>query len=88
MQKIDINNFIPIDDLYWDEVDKKYIVFSEGEMERLCLIGIKYGLNTEELHQAINTFSMWRAQEKILKRIFSGQLYFKVKNEEVLIGHD
>jgi hypothetical protein len=88
MQHKDLNSLIPIDDLYWDEISKQYTVFSDEQLERLCIMGVEQGLNTEELHLAINTFVQWKVNSKILERIFEGQLYFKVENNEVVIGYE
>lgn len=84
----ELNKLIPVDDLYWDESMKKYIVFSEEELERLCIMGVERGLSASDLHLVINEFSKWRTSEKILQRIFNGQLTFNVRNNEVLICHE
>lgn len=79
-----IYNFVPPDYLHWDEVDKKYSVFAESELERLCIMSIENGIASEDMTVVMNKIGELRAGGILFDRILKGEVSFSYKDGELV----
>lgn len=82
----EINNFIPFDDLHWDEYEQKYRALSDEELNTILLdcvqnLGI---VDTDTLHKIIENFTILKTSKLIFDKYMSGKILIdSLKQEEV-----
>lgn len=81
-----INNFIPLDDLHWDEYEQKYRALSDEELNMILLdcvqnLGIS---DANTLHKIVENFTALKTSKLIFDRYMSGNILIdSLKQEEV-----
>jgi len=74
-QKDVVNKLIPADDLYWDDIEKKYIALSEEEIENIMLTCINNSIDSDqEITQVLNWCTSVRVGELLMKNFLNGTI--------------
>lgn len=78
-----LNNMIPADDLFWDEIEKKYVALSKEETESIILSCVKLGFeNFEDIYKMVNWCAKIRIGTVLWKNFISGMLEITDFDEE------
>lgn len=98
MQKKDwMNGLIPADDLHWDEDDKKYVVVSKEEQDKLFKACFGCGLEEKETLRIFRCFTYYKTSEVLFKHFLEGNIgiysfddngspiFEKLKHEEQIL---
>ena len=74
-QKDFINKIIPADDLYWDEIDNKYIALSPDDINSILISCCDSAISEEkDMMKILNWATSVRVGEILLKNFINGQL--------------
>ena len=74
-QKDVVNKLIPADDLYWDDIEKKYIALSEEEIENIMLTCINNSIDSDqERTQVLKWCTSVRVGEFLMKNFLNGTI--------------
>jgi len=70
-----LNNIIPADDLFWDEIEKKYVALSKEETEDIILSCMRENFdNFEDIYKMINWCAKIRIGNILWKNFISGSI--------------
>lgn len=69
-----MNDLIPADDLYWCEEEKKYVVVSKEEEDKLFRACFGCGLEEKETLRILKSFTYYKTSEVLFKHFLEGNI--------------
>lgn len=83
---MNVSEFIPFDELHWNEDEQKYIALNEQEMELIVLNAYNAGYETpEEIMSIINYLQQMKIDGMLYNKFIKGHINIsKFENDELI----